>query len=161
MENVFEEPDGTAPPPPETPEPVLERRTPERTLVTAMLVVVGVAGIYGGLLLAAPRFVWVTIGGAAELHGPAYDGTRFVGGLLVGLAIAALFVLRSPSTQNTLVTVMAIQATAAAAGDLLTVLGDDAATAWWFEWGVAIVTSGLALYLWWARFRARRLLANP
>lgn len=169
MENIFEDPaeetPGSPPPPPKPdsefqPRRQRKPRTPERTLRTAMFVVAGISGVYGGLLIAAPRFVWITLGGAAELHGPAYDGTRFVGGLMVGIAIAALFVLRSPATQNTLVTVMAFQATAAAGGNVLTLFSDEAATAWWFEWGAAIVTSAMALYIWWARFKARKLLAN-
>lgn len=168
VENLFEDPVEDSPSPQPAPaqgpiesaEPTRKPRTPEWTLRTAMFVVAGVSAVYGGFLLAAPRFVWITIGGAAELHGSAYDGTRFVGGLMLGIAFAALFVLRSPATQNTLVTVMALQTTAAAAGNALTLFSDEAATAWWFEWGATIVTAAMALYIWWARFKARKLLAN-
>jgi hypothetical protein len=139
-------------------EPQRPKRTPEGTLGIALLAYAGLNGLSGLLILLFPRFFWDVIGGAADLYGRAYDSTRFAGGALIALAVAALLVLRKPKGQNTLVTIMAVEATLVALGVVANIAFDDTPTDLWFELLMAAGSLGLAGYLWWARIVARRVL---
>ncbi len=133
-------------------------KTVEGTLSSALLVSAGLNGLFGLLMLIFPRFVWDTVGGAGDILGPAYDSMRFAGGVLVVLAIGALLVLGRPEGQNSLVTVLALEKTLIAAAFIINVAADEAPTDLWFELVVAIGSTVVAAYLWWARIRSRKLL---
>jgi hypothetical protein len=132
--------------------------TPAGTLRTAMLVYAAVNGVSGLILLLFPRVVWDTIGGAADLYAVAYDSTRLAGGPLIALAVAALVVLRDPRGQSTLVSVMVTEATLVAFGGWWNLVADDVPTNLWFEIAIPVASTVLAVYLAWARVRARRIL---
>lgn len=136
-----------------------DRMTPQTTLGTALLAYAALNGLGGLFMLTFPRALWVSVGGApGEAVGNAYASTRFAGAALVALAIAALLVMRKPAHQSTLVTVLAIEATLAAAGAVLNGVVDDVPTGDWFTWLIAVVSVALAGLMWWARIFARRVL---
>lgn len=136
----------------------LPGRSPEGTLATALLAYAAVNGLSGLLIALFPTAFWDTIGGAADLYDRAYDSTRFAGGALLALAIGALVVLRRPAGQQTLVTVFALEATLATVAAFTNIVADDTPTDLWFEIVVLLGAGGVAGYMWWARFRARRVL---
>jgi hypothetical protein len=135
-----------------------EGMTPQTILATALLAYAALNGLAGLLMLTFPRALWISIGGAeGEGVANAYASTRFAGAALVTLAMAALLVMRKPSRQNTLVTVLAIEATLAAAATLVNGLIDEVPTDGWFTWLVALGSVALAGLMWWARVLARRV----
>ena len=136
-----------------------DRMTPQTALGTALLAYAALNGLGGLFMLAFPHALWVSIGGAqGEAVGNAYASTRFAGAALVALAVAALLVMRKPAHQSTLVTVLAIEATLAAAGTVLNGVVDDVPTGDWFTWLIAVVSVALAGFMWWARIFARKVL---
>lgn len=138
--------------------PGKEKKAPEGTLASALIAYAGLNGVAGVLLLLIPRFVFVTMGRAPRDFGAYFDVTRFVGGILIALAVGALLVLRKPQGQNTLVTVLALEATLVAVGLLMTIFIDTAPTSGLFNWLMAVISAALAVYLWWARIKARKVL---
>jgi len=146
------------PPPPERSAPAKEQTTPESTLRSALLVYAAVNGITGALLLLFPRFVWDTIGGSADLFSPAYDSTRMAGGALFALAVGALLVIRAPRGQNTLVTVMVLEAALVAVGGFWNLFVDEPPTNLWFEIVLPFGAAAVGAYLAWARIKARKIL---
>lgn len=136
-----------------------EGMTPQTTLGTALLAYAGLNGLAGLFMLTFPRALWVSIGGAeGESAGNAYASTRFAGAALAALAVAALLVMRKPARQNTLVTVLCIEATLVAVATVLNGVIDDVPTDGWFTWLVAIGSVVLAGFMWWARIVARKIL---
>jgi hypothetical protein len=117
-----------------------------------------VNGLSGLLIALFPTAFWDTIGGAADIYSRAYDSTRFAGAALLALAIGALLVLRRPAGQQTLVTVFALEATLVTLAILTTIVADDAPTDLWFEIVMLLGAGGVAGYMWWARFKARKIL---
>jgi len=138
-----------------------EKMTPETTLGTALLAYAALNGLTGLLMLTFPRALWVSIGGAdSGVVGNAYSSTRFAGAAMAALAVAALLVMRKPARQSTLVTVLAIEATLAAAATVLNGVADDVPTDDWFTWLIAIGSVALAGFMWWARIVARKVLKD-
>jgi hypothetical protein len=133
--------------------------TPEATLGTALLAYAGANGLTGLLMLTFPRALWVSIGGAEGVGLPqAYASTRFAGGAMVTLAIAALLVIRKPARQSTLVTLLAFEATLAAVATVINAVIDDVPTSGWFTWLLALGSIALAGFMWWARILGRKAL---
>ena len=136
-----------------------ERMTRETALGTALLAYAALNGLAGLVMLSFPRALWVSIGGAeGEGVGNAYASTRFAGAALAALAVAALLVMRKPARQSTLVTVLAIEATLAAAATVLNGAIDEVPTDGWFTWLIALGSVVLAGLMWWARVVARKVL---
>ncbi|NQV05535.1 hypothetical protein HQ535_03215 [bacterium] len=135
-------------------------KTPEATLRTALLIYAAINAVSGVLFLALPRFIWDTIGGVEDVYIQAYDSTRMVGGVFIALAIGALLVARNPRGQNTLVTVMVIEAALAAVGGFWTLFADDAPTNLPLEILIPAASAAVAGYLGWARVKARRILGT-
>jgi hypothetical protein len=135
------------------------KMTPETTLGTALLAYAGLNGLTGLLMLTFPKALWVSIGGA---EGPgmvqAYSSTRFAGGAMVALAIAALLVIRRPAHQSTLATLLCLEATLAAIGTILNAVVDDVPTSAWFTWLIALGSLALAGFMWWGRILGRKAL---
>jgi hypothetical protein len=138
--------------------PEVSGTTPEARLRSALLVYASVNGITGFLLLAFPRFIWHTVGGSPDLFDPAYASTRLTAGALLALAVGALLVIRDPRGQNTLVTVMVVEAVLVAVGGFWNVAVDESPTNLWFEIFVPSVSAAVAGYVGWARIKARRIL---
>jgi hypothetical protein len=135
------------------------RMTPQTALDAALLAYAALNGLAGLFILTFPRVLWISIGGAeGEIVGNAYASTRFAGAALVALAVTALLVMRKPAHQSTLVTVLATEATLAAAGTVLNGVVDDVPTGAWFTWLIAVVSVALAGFMWWARIFARKVL---
>ncbi len=133
--------------------------TPEATLGTALLAYAGANGLVGLLMLTFPRALWVSIGGAEGVGLPeAYASTRFAGGAMVTLAIAALLVIRKPARQSTLVTLLCLEETLAAAATVINAVADDVPTSGWFTWLLALGSVALAGFMWWARIFGRKAL---
>ena len=135
------------------------KMTPEATLGTALLAYGGLNGLTGLLMLTFPRALWVSIGGASATDAArAYASTRFAGGALFTLAVAALLVIRKPARQSTLVTLLCLEATLAAIGAFLNAVADDVPTSGWFTWLIALGSIALAGFMWWARIVGRKAL---
>ena len=81
------------------------------------------------------------------------------GGALLALAIGALLVIRSPRGQNTLVTVMVLEATLVAVGGFWNLFVDEPPTNLWFEIVMPVGAAAVGVFLAWARFKARKVLA--
>lgn len=136
-----------------------ERMSPQTTLGTALLTYASLNGLAGLFMLAFPRALWASIGGAeGESVGNAYASTRFAGAALAALAVAALLVMRKPARQSTLVTVLCLEATLVAAATVLNGIVDDVPTRAWFTWLIALGSVALAGFMWWARIVARKIL---
>ena len=161
MPNPFEtSPSGNAAADGTTPaRPARAKMTPEATLGTALLAYAGANGLAGLLMLTFPRALWVSIGGADGTDAArAYTSTRFAGALMVTLAIMALLVIRKPARQSTLVTLFSVGETLVAAATLANALGDHPPTSLWFEWLIALGSTALAGFMWWARLVGRKAL---
>ena len=142
-----------------------EPRTPRAVLNTGLMVYIAVNLAYGLPMLLWPKLLWETIGGAdTDAAGAALLTTRWAGGVLVGLAMGAIFVLMRPTGQRTFVTTIAIHTALAAAAILVSAANgewDDAGVEEWFYWLSGIVVASESAYLWYARFKARAVLAMP
>lgn len=148
-------------PPPAPKEP----RTPGAVLATGLFVYIAVNVAYGLPMLVWPELLWETIGGAdADTAGMVLATNRWAGGVLLGLAAGAVFVLMRPTGQRTFVTMLCIHTALAAAAILYSISTgewDDAGIAAWFAWLSAIVVAAESGYLWYARVKARSVLAMP
>ncbi len=134
------------------------KMTPEATLGTALLAYAGSNGLIGLLMLTFPRALWVSIGGADPLYEKAYASTRVAGAMMVVLAVAALLIIRKPSGQKTLVTLLCLEATLVAAATFLNATADKVPTDGWFDWLIALGSIALAAFMWWARILGRKAL---
>jgi hypothetical protein len=134
------------------------RMAPEATLGTALLAYAGLNGLAGLFMLTFPRALWVSIGGADPLYEKAYASTRMAGAMMVVLAIAALLIIRKPTGQSTLVTLLCLEATLVAAAAFLNAAADKVPTDVWFDWLIALGSIALAAFMWWARILGRKAL---
>ncbi len=152
--------EGASPSSAPTPAPKTPR-SPRHTLNLALLVLVGLDLGYGLPMLLWPGLLWGTIGGADGLHLEALKTNRWAGALLVGLAIGALFVMARPAGQRTIVTMFAIQSAIAATALVLSAVNGELSGVLdaWFYWLAAVATAATSLYLWYARLKARSVLA--
>ena len=142
-----------------TPAKTRRQMTPEATLGTALLAYAGANGLVGLLMLTFPRALWVSIGGAeGQGLSEAYASTRAMGAMMVVLAIAALLIIRKPARQSTLVTLLCIEETLAAAATVINAVADDVPTSGWFTWLIALGSVALAGFMWWARIVGRKAL---
>ncbi len=155
-------PSGEPTPESATPAPTpKEPRSPRHTLNIALLAVVALDVGYGLPMLLWPNLLWGTIGGADGRHLEALETNRWAGGLLIGLGIGALFVIAKPRGQRTIVTMFAIQSAIVAAALVLSAVNGEFSDVLdaWFYWLAAVVTAATSLYLWYARLKARAVLA--
>jgi hypothetical protein len=152
-----------APPPepaePQGPEPAPRKpkRDPVGTLNLALLVYLGVTTVFAVPLLLFPAAFYDLIGvssrAAAEL-----GGLRWVGGMLAAWVVSGVLVLASPSGRAIFVTTGALQLSFGAAAFVYSWITDDFLGYTWFNAIVTLVLIAAAVYLWWARFRARAVL---
>lgn len=134
----------------------------ERSVVrTALAIYIAVNVAYGLPMLLWPDLLWGTVAGADGLRLEALLTTRWAGGVLLGLAFGALLAFTRPAGQWTLMMGIAAQTSLAAVGIWLSLLAGE----WtpgvdlWFVWIAAMVVPAESLYLWYARFKGRELLA--
>lgn len=146
------------------PEPAAEARkprTPRGTLNLALIAYIAVNLAYGVPLLIAPDFIWGTIAGASGEAEAALSTTRWGGAILVAWAVGAFLLMAVPRGQRTFLTTLALQYSLAAAAIAVSALAgefDDAGIRTWFPWLSVTVIGAGALYLWFARLKARDLL---
>ncbi len=143
------------------PKPPKEPRSPGAVVRTALLIYIVVNVAYGLPMLLWPDLIWGTIGGADGLRLEALESMRWAGGVLLGLAIGAFFAFTRPAGQWTLMMGIGAHTSLAAVGIWLSLLAGE----WtptidlWFVWLAAIVVPIESLYIWYARFKGRELLA--
>ena len=143
------------------PEPAPEKapRDPADTLNMALLVYIAVSAILALPILLFPSqffdFVGVEDRVAAEL-----DAWRWVGAMLLAWAVGAVLVLARPAGRAIFVTIGAVQLSFGAATMAYSwAAGERMGSATWH--GIAtLLLAAAAAVMWWARFRARRVLAS-
>lgn len=143
------------------PTPARTPRTPRGTLNLALIAYIAVNLAYGIPLLLAPDFLWGTIAGAAPAAETALATTRWAGGILIAWAAGAFLLMAVPRGQRTFVTTLALQYSLAAGAIVLSILFgefEDAGFRDWFPWLSAVLVALVALYLWFARLKARDML---
>ena len=132
---------------------------PAKTLNTALLVYILINLFFALPLVIAPErfFDWI---GLSDLESAATGGLRWVGAMLLAWAVSGLFVLARPGGRGIFVTTGALQLTFGAAALVYswTVSEHDWATQ--YHALMVVVSIGGAIYLWWARFRARAVLRH-
>lgn len=142
-------------------EPPKEGRIPRDradTLRLALIVYIVVNLALGIPLTLVPvgflDFIGVDQGIAAEL-----GGLRWAGAVLVAWGISAVLVLARPVGRAYFVTVGALQMSFAAAAFLYSWWRHESLGSAWFQVAAGIVLVASAAYLWWARLKARSVLA--
>ena len=136
-----------------------EPRTPVATLTFAMFVYIFVNLLWALPLLFSPqRFFSLILKG--ELVPGQFDGLRWFGAALLAWAVSGILVLARPEGRAIFVTTGALQLTFAGSLSLYTwYIDPDQWTLWYDIAGSSIFNIG-AVYLWWARFRARAVLKS-
>ena len=133
-------------------------RDPADTLRIGLIVYIVVNLTLGIPLLLVPvgflDFIGVETAIAEQLA-----GLRWVGAVLVAWGISAVLVLARPVGRAYFVTVGALQMTFAAAAFLYSWWRNESLGSGWFQVAAGIVLVGSAAYLWWARLKARSVLA--
>ncbi len=137
-------------------------RTPRGTLNAALVAYMAINLAYGVPMLLFPNFLWGTIGGAEGQALEALESTRWAGAILVAFAAGVFLLLAVPRGQRTFVTTLALHYSLAAAALLFSTLtgefDDIVGLRAWFPWLATVVVALAALYIWYARFKARDLL---
>ena len=137
-----------------------EPRTPRSILNIGLLAFMIVSFGYGLPLLLWPDVLWGTVGGAEGDFERALGTTRWAGAFLTAWAVGAFFVFTRPKGQRTFVTTITLQASLASAALFVSAVSgefDDVVDTW-FPWLSAVIVGLLALYLWYARVKARDIL---
>jgi hypothetical protein len=135
-------------------------RDPATTLTTALVVYIFVNLAFGLPLVIFPVTYFEVIGlddGVAAQLG----GLRWFGAVLLAWSITAIAVMARPVGRGVFVTAGATQLTLAALGFLYSLSIGEYHWSAWYQWLCAIVSSGGAVYMWWARLSGRKLLRGP
>lgn len=144
---------------PVEPSAVRRPRDPATTLTTAMVVYVFV-----NLALALPLVIFPVSFfkgiGLDDAIANQLGGLRWVGAVLLAWSITAVAVMARPEGRGVFVTAGAAQLTAGALGFLYSLSLDEYHWSAWYQWLCAIVLTGGAVYLWWARLSARKVLRS-
>lgn len=135
------------------------RRDPVSTLNVGMLVYIGVNTLIGVPLTLAPAGLYEFVGVASEVASE-LNGLRWLGAMMLAWAISAILILARPVGRGFFVTAGSLQLTLGAAAfvyswSLGEQLGDT-----WFQIVMTIILVGSAAVLWWARLKARNVLAG-
>jgi len=140
------------------PEPSVRRRDPADTLRMALVTYVFVNLLVGVPILLVPVGFFETIG-VPSIVARDFAGLRWVGAILVAWGVSGLLVMARPYGRAYFVTVGSLQMTFAAAALVFSWQAGEGIGDLWFQASAAIVYAATALYLWWARLRARSVLA--
>jgi hypothetical protein len=134
-------------------------KDPADTLNMALLVYLAVNVLFGVPLLLFPRAYYDFVG--ADAVADELGALRWVGAALLAWATGAVLVLARPGGRAIFVTVGALQLTfAAVAMGYSWAASERLGSTFWH--GASVVIFGLAAaVMWWARFRARRVLSAP
>lgn len=135
------------------------RRDPVSTLNIAMLVYIGVNTLIGVPLTLAPAGVYEFVGVAPQVA-TELNGLRWLGAMMLAWAISAILILARPVGRAFFVTAGSLQLTFGAAAFVYSwTLGEELGDTW-FQVLMTMILVGSAMVLWWARLKARKVLAG-
>ena len=133
-------------------------RDPADTLRIAMVVYIAVNLILGIPLMLIP-VGFLDFIGVEEVIAEHLGGLRWVGAVLVAWGIAGILVLARPVGRAYFVTAGSLQLTFAAVAFIYSWWVGESLGDVWFQTLVSVVLVGSAAFLWWARLKARGILA--
>ena len=131
-------------------------RTPAETLTTAMVVYILINLLWAVPMTAVPESFFELILRDEPIAGQ-FDGLRWLGAVLLAWAISGILVLARPEGRAIFVTTGALQLTFAALVSLYTWSADPEQWDMWYHVAASGLFGGGAVYLWWARLRARQI----
>lgn len=142
-------------------EPKAPPRDPATTLTTAMVVYIFINLAYALPLVIFPAAYFDLIGledaVAADL-----GGLRWVGAMLLAWSITAIQVMARPEGKGVFVSTGAFQLTLGALAFLYSWSLREYEWDLWYQILSAVLLTGGAVYMWWARMSGRKLLkGNP
>ena len=136
-----------------------EPRDPVDTLRIAMIVYIAVNLVYGVPLTFFPGS-FLDVIGVEEASASELGGLRWMGAMLLAWGISGILVLARPFGRAYFVTAGALQLSFAAAAVVYSWLVGDGLGEVWFDTLTAVIFVGSAIYLSWARLKARAVLAQ-
>ncbi|MBT8207468.1 MAG: hypothetical protein HKN07_05125 [Acidimicrobiia bacterium] len=135
------------------------RRDPVSTLNVGMLVYIGVNTLIGVPLTLAPAGLYDFVGVASDVASE-LNGLRWLGAMMLAWAVSAILILARPVGRAFFVTAGSLQLTLGAAAFVYSwSLGEELGDTW-FQIVMTIILVGSAAVLWWARLKARNVLAG-
>lgn len=132
-------------------------RDPAATLTSAMLVYIFVNLTFALPLVIFPATYFDVIG-VDKVVANDLGGLRWVGAMLLAWSIAAIQVMARPGGKAVFVTTGALQLTFGALAFLYSWSVREYGWNVWYQAFASILLSGAAIYLWWARMSARKVL---
>jgi ABC-type Fe3+-siderophore transport system permease subunit len=140
-----------------TPPEERKQRDPVSTLTSAMLVYIFV-NLAFALPLAIFPAAYFDIIGLDSTVADQLGGLRWVGGMLLAWSIAAIQVMARPGGKSVFVTTGAFQMTFGAVAFLYSWSIREYKWDVWYQAIASIILTLGAVYMWWARMSARKLL---
>lgn len=134
-----------------------KRRDPAATLTTAMLVYIFVNLAFALPLVIFPA-TYFDIIGLDSAVADQLGGLRWVGAMLLAWSIAAIQVMARPGGKSVFVTAGASQLTLGAIAFLYSWSIREYEWDLWYQVLASLVLTSGAIYLWWARMSARKVL---
>lgn len=136
---------------------VKKQRDPATTLTTAFVVY-----IFINLALALPLVIfpvaYFEVIGLDDAIADELGGLRWVGAVLLAWSITGIAVMARPEGRGVFLTAGATQLTLGAIGFLYSWSIAEYRWSTWYQILCGVVLTGGAVYLWWARMSARKLL---
>lgn len=134
-------------------------RDPAKTLTTAMLVYIFVTLLFALPLVIFPAAFFDVVG-LSEAEAAALGGLRWFGAMLLAWAISGILVMARPGGRGIFVTTGALQLTFSAVALLYSWSVSEYAWSSWYHGLITVISIAGAIYLWWARFRARSVFRH-
>jgi hypothetical protein len=134
-----------------------QSRDPASTLTTAMLVYIFVNLAFALPLVVLP-VTYFDIIGLDDTVADELGGLRWVGAMLLAWSIAAIQVMARPGGKSVFVTAGAAQLSMGAIAFLYSWSIREFGWDLWYQVLASIVLTAAAVYMWWARMTARKVL---
>jgi hypothetical protein len=132
---------------------------PAKTLNTALLVYILINLFFALPLVVDPERFFDVIGLTA-VESAATGGLRWFGAMLLAWAVSGLFVLARPVGRGIFVTTGALQLTFGSVALVYSWIGGEPDWSTQYHALMVVISTGGAIYLWWARFRSRAVLRH-
>ncbi len=132
-------------------------RDPASTLTSAMVVYIFINFSFALPLVIFPTAYFDFIG-LDETVADTLGGLRWVGAMLLAWSITAIAVMARPEGRGVFVTTGATQLTLGALAFLYSISVGEHDWHTWYQWFGALILTGGAVYLWWARLSGRKVL---
>ena len=132
-------------------------RGPASTLTMAMLVYIFVSLAFALPLVIFPE-AYFDIIGLDDTVADKLGGLRWVGGMMLAWSIAAIQVMARPGGKSVFVTAGAFQVTLGAVAFLYSWSLREYDWNTWYQVLASVVLTLAAIYMWWARMSARKVL---